>query len=413
MTRSYRRLRLVVVPLALAALVLASCGSNKKESTTSAGGSTGGHTAKIAIIVPLSGDLSAFGLGIRNSVDLAVRQANAAKKIPGWTIAIDPEDDTAKADVGAQVASKVASDPEVAGVVGTMNSSVAQQVQPILDKANIVMVSPANTNPTLTQGADPNSKKRPFHDYFRVATTDAIQGPAAADFVADTLQLKKVAVVHDKKTYGQGLTDAFKVQFAKKGGTVVSTETVNPGDKDFAAVISKIQPLNPQLVYYGGEYPEASLLTSQMKQAGLKVPLMGGDGIYDKTYMATGGAATEGDYATNVGAPADQLASARKFIDDYKAAGFKDDFSAYGAYSFDAANVIINALAKVLPGKKAVDDSVRQAVIDAVQGTQLDGVTGKVSFDQFGDTTTKVITVYKVTGGAFKPEKTADFANSK
>jgi branched-chain amino acid transport system substrate-binding protein len=294
-----------------------------------------------------------------------------------------------------------------------MNSSVAQQVQPILDKANVVMVSPANTNPTLTQGADPNNKKRPFHDYFRVATTDHIQGPAAADFVADTLQVKRVAVVHDKKTYGQGLTDEFKTEFTKKGGTVVTTETVNPGDKDFSAVISKIQPLNPQFVYYGGEYPEASLLTSQMKQAGLKVPLMGGDGIVDKTYIATGGAATEGDYATNVGAPAEQLASARKFIDDYKAANFKDDFSAYGAYSYDAGNVIIEALAKVLPGKKAVDDSVRQAVIAAVQSTQLDGVTGKVSFDQFGDTTTKVITVYKVTGGAFKPEKTADFANSK
>jgi len=408
MTGSQRRSRFLVVPVAVLALALAACGSNKKEGGTSATGGAAGHTVKIAVIAPLSGDLSALGLGIRNSVDLAIRQANDAKKIPGWKIEFDPEDDTAKADIGAQVASKVASDPLVAGVVGTLNSSVAQQVQPILDKANIVMVSPANTNPTLTQGADPASKKRPYHSYFRVATTDLIQGPAAADFVAQTLGLKKVAVVHDKKVYGQGLTDAFKTEFTAKGGTVLTTETVNPGDKDFSGVISKIQPLAPQLVYYGGEYPEASLLTSQMKQAGLKVPLMGGDGIVDKTYVKTGGPATEGDYATNVGAPAEKLSSAAKFLADYKAANYKDDFSAYGAYSYDAANVIINALAKSLVGKSAIDDSVRQATVAAVQGLQFDGVTGKVSFDEFGDTVSKVITVYKVTNGAFTPEKTSD-----
>src|SRR5437588_10531777 len=108
------------------ALVFAACGSNKNKQESSGGGNA--HTAKSALIAPLSGDLSALGLGMRNSVDLAVKQANDAGKIKGWKIVFDPEDDTAKADVGAQVASKVSSDSEVAGVVGTLNSSVAQQV---------------------------------------------------------------------------------------------------------------------------------------------------------------------------------------------------------------------------------------------------------------------------------------------
>ena len=411
MTRPKFRLRAIGVPLVLAALVLAACGSNKDENkgNNASGSNNATHTVKIALIAPLSGDLSALGLGMRNSVDLAIRQANDAGKVKGWKIEYDPEDDTAKADTGAQVATKVAGDSAVVGVVGTLNSSVAQQVQPILNKANIVMVSPANTNPTLTQGADPNNKSRPFQSYFRVCTTDAIQGPFAADFVFDTLGLKKVAVVHDKKTYGQGLTDAFKGEFTKKGGTIVTTETINPGDKDFSAVISKIKPLGPQLVYYGGEYPEASLLTSQMKQAGLNIPLMGGDGIVDKTYITNAGQAAEGDLATNVGAPAAQLPSAKKFLDDYKAANFKDDFSAYGPYAFDAANAIINAMAQVLPGKTKIDDTVRQDIVKAMQNVSFDGVTGKVSFDQFGDTTSKVLTVYKVNAGDFKPEKTADF----
>src|SRR5262249_25052922 len=137
---------LVVLPVIVTAMVLAGCGSKKESS----GSSSAKHTVKVSVIAPLSGDLSAIGLGIRNSVDLAVKQANDAGKIKDWKIELDPEDDTAKADVGAQVASKVASDAEVAGVIGTYNSSVALQVAPILQKASITMISPGNTNITLT-----------------------------------------------------------------------------------------------------------------------------------------------------------------------------------------------------------------------------------------------------------------------
>ena len=387
-------------------MVLAACGS-KKES--GAGSNQAKNTVKLALIAPLSGDLSALGLGMKNSIDLAVKQANAANKIKDWKIEFDPEDDTAKADVGAQVASKVSSDAQIAGVIGTLNSSVALQVAPILQKASIVQISPANTNITLTGRDKLPNQVRPYDNYFRVCTTDDVQGPFAADFVFDTLGLKKVAVVHDKKVYGQGLTDAFKGEFTKKGGTITGTETINPGDKDFSAVITKIKPQAPQLLYYGGEYPEASLLSSQMKQAGLNIPLMGGDGIVDKTYITNAGAASAGDFATNVGAPAEQLDSAKKFISDYSAAGYKEAFSAYGAYAFDAANVIINAYAKVLPGKNKIDEQTRKDIVKAVQQTSLDGVTGHIAFDAFGDTTAKVLTVYKVTNGDFKPEKTAEF----
>src|SRR5438552_4386499 len=130
------------------ALVFAACGSNKNKQESSGGGNA--HTAKIALIAPLSGDLSALGLGMRNAVDLAVKQANSANKVKGWKIEFDPEDDTAKADVGAQVASKVSSDANMVGVVGTLNTSVALQVAPILQQASIVQISPANTGVALT-----------------------------------------------------------------------------------------------------------------------------------------------------------------------------------------------------------------------------------------------------------------------
>ena len=407
-----RSLRLAA-PLVVGAVVLTACGSNKSESSGSSGGSTSGgnKTATIGLSAPLSGSLSSLGLGMKNSADLAVKQANAKQTVKGWTLKFDAEDDQGQANVGQQVASKLASQKDVVGVVGPLNSSVGQQEQPVLAQANITQISPANTNPSLTQGPDysTGTKKRLFANYFRTATTDSVQGPFAAQYVVQTLGKKKVALVNDKKTYGAGLVGEFKKELTKEGGSVVADEAINPGDKDFSAVISKIKTAGPELLYYGGEYPEASLLSSQMKQANLNIPLMGGDGIYDPTYISVAKEAAEGDLATSVGAPAESLDTAKQFVADYKAGNYSEPFAAYGAYTYDAANVIISALAQVLPGKNAIDDSVRQAVVKAVQGTSIDGATGKVSFDQYGDTSNKTLTVYKVTSGAWKAEKTGSF----
>ena len=406
MPRSRNGLWRLLAILLAGMLALAACGSDEDEGEGGQEGEDSNKVAKIGFIAPLSGDLSALGLGMRNSVELAIRQANEDNKIEGWRLEFAPEDDQAKADVGAQVASKLASDSAVVGVIGTLNSSVAQQVIPILDRANIAQVSPANTNDTLSRGADFKTKPtRPNKNYFRTATLDSLQGPFAADYAYKDAGKKAVAIVHDKKTYGQGLANEFKARFTRNGGRVVAEETINPGDKDFGAVISKIRSANPDIIFYGGEYPEASLLSNQAKTAGLRIPLFGGDGIYDKTYLSTAGAAAEGDLATSVGAPPEQLDSAKEFIRDYNAAGFNDPYSAYGPLSYDAANALIEALSKVLPDADAIDDQVRQDVIKELNDVSIDGATGKVSFDQYGDTEAKILTVYKVTGGAWKPEK--------
>ncbi len=178
-----RKHRLIAVGATLlaATLSMSACGSRAEEGGTT--GETSNKVAKIGVIAPLSGDLSALGLGIRNSVDLAIKQANESKAIPGWTLELAAEDDEAKPDVGKNAATKLAGDDEVVGVVGTLNSSVAQSVQPVLASANIAMVSPANTNPTLTQGADLASPKRTYPNYFRTCTTDAVQGPFAANYL--------------------------------------------------------------------------------------------------------------------------------------------------------------------------------------------------------------------------------------
>ncbi len=408
--RSVSRRLAITAPALAGALILAGCGSPAEE-----GGAEGGNekTVKIGMIAPISGDLAALGQGMKNSADLAVKQANEDGAIEGWNIEFDPQDDTANAQVGAQAAAKLASDSEVAGVIGTLNSSVALQVQPILARANIVQISPANTLPDLTQGQKYLTKKeRQFPNYFRVATTDAIQGPFGADYVFNELGQKTAVTVNDQLAYGVGLTAAFEREFTRLGGKIVARERVTQGDKDFRAVVTKLKAANPGVIYYGGQYPEGSLLSKQAKEAGLDVPLVGGDGLFDPTYIATAGPGSEGDVATTVGAPTEELESAQDFVDAYEEEGYDDDFSAYGAYTYDATNVLIQAMKRVLEGEDELTPELRKQIIQEVQKTDMEGATGEIGFDEFGDNTNRVLTVYAVKKGEFQPEKTASFEAS-
>jgi len=398
-----KKLAVAGISLLAATVSLTACGSRTAEAP-GGGTSTAVKTAKIGVISPLSGELSALGLGIQHSVELAVKQANDKKTIPGWTLEVDPQDDQALPDPGKNAATKLAGDKEVVAVVGTLNSSVAQSVQPVLNSANIAMISPANTNPTLTKGADLATPKRPYASYFRTCTTDDVQGPFAAKYLLDT-GVKSVATIHDKKAYGQGLVAAFTTAFEQGGGKVVNAETINPDDKDFSAVIGKVKGAAPEAVYYGGEYPQAGPLDQQMKAAGLNVPLMGGDGIFDPAFIELAGKTSDRDLATSVGAPTDTLASAKTFVSDYAAGGYAEPYGAYGAYAYDAANSIIEGL-KVSLASASDAESARQATIDAIGKVSFNGATGPVSFDQYGDTKTKVLTVYKVTGGKWVADKT-------
>lgn len=395
-SRTALRSRTVVVAAGLAAtaLVVSACGSRSDDSGGGGTSSSASKTAKIGLIAPLTGDLSAVGLGMKNSVDLAIKQANDSGKVKGWKLELDAQSDDGKPGPGQNAATAVSSDADVAGVVGTLNSSVALVVAPILSRAKIAMVSPANTNPSLTQGDDYlTAKKRQFPTYFRTATTDAVQGPFAAQYVFTTLGIKKAATINDGKAYGQGLVKTFETEFKRLGGTITSSQTTAENEKNFSSVVTKVKPTAPGLVYYGGEYPQAGPLSGQMAQGGLAVPLMGGDGIYDPKFIELGGRAN--DLSTSVGAPIESLDSGKSFVDAYKAANYPQPYGAYGGYAYDAANAIINALATTLPDASSVADA-RQKIVDAVQAVKFDGVTGPVSFDEYGDATNKTLTAYKV-----------------
>jgi ABC-type branched-subunit amino acid transport system substrate-binding protein len=358
-------------------------------------------TVAIGVIAPLSGNFSPLGVGIRNSAQLAVDKANARCAVPGRRIELRIADDAGDAAKSAQVAGTLVTDPAVAGVVGPLNTAATEAVAAVLGPAGIAQVAPASTNPALTLGTDPASPHRPYPNLFRMLSTDLQQGPAAAAYLMGKA-LSRVAVVDDGSTYGTSLTRGFTARFGEIGGTVATAGRIDRDASDYGAVVAQVAASKPQAVYYGGDYPEAGKLAAQLSAAGVTAPLMGADGLLDAGYVRAGGRA--GDLATSLGAPAELLPSATTFVADYTAAKFAESATNYGPPAYDAVQVLAAAIAAAAPGPTGPVD--RAAVLGALQRTKLDGVLGPISFDQFGDITRKLVTVYTVRGRDFTPVTT-------
>ncbi|MFG2866333.1 ABC transporter substrate-binding protein [Streptomyces sp. NPDC048338] len=406
-----RSLLILTTVITTGALTLTACGS-RDDKGGSNNDSKGTTTVVIGVDAPLTGSLSALGQGIKNSVDLAVQTANKNNEVPGVTFKIEALDDQAVPASGQANATKLVGKKDVLGVVGPLNSGVSQQMQGVFAAASLAQVSPANTNPSLSQGDNwgKGEFKRPFPTYFRTAATDVVQGKFAAQYLFKDAGKKKVFVVDDKQTYGAGLAAIFSAEFTRLGGKVVGTDHVTVKETDFSSTADKVKASGADSVYFGGQYPEGGLLSDQIKKTGAKIPTMGGDGIYDPAFIAASAEANDGDLATSIGYPVEKLDTAKKFIADYKAAGYKDAYAAYGGYSYDAGWAIIQAVKAVVAanGGKVPTDA-RAKVTEALGKVSFDGVTGKVSFDEFGDTTNKQLTVYKVEGGKWIDVKSDTF----
>ncbi|MFI6104975.1 branched-chain amino acid ABC transporter substrate-binding protein [Streptomyces sp. NPDC093595] len=406
-----RSLLILTTVITTGALTLTACGS-RDDSKGGKDDSSGKTTVVIGVDAPLTGSLSALGQGIKNSVDLAVKTANKNNEVPGVEFKIEALDDQAVPASGQANATKLVGNKDVIGVVGPLNSGVAQSMQGVFEKAGVTQVSPANTNPALSQGDNwgKGEFKRPFKTYFRTAATDVVQGKFAAQYLFNDAKKRKVYVVDDKQTYGAGLAAIFSKEFERLGGKVVGTDHVTVKETDFSSTADKVKSSGADSVYFGGQYPEGGLLSDQIKKTGAKIPTMGGDGIYDPAFISASGVANDGDLATSIGYPVEKLPTAKKFIDDYKAAGYKDPYAAYGGYSYDAGWAIIQAVKAVVAandGKLPAD--AREKVVEAMSKVSFDGVTGKVAFDEYGDTTNKQLTVYKVAGTTWKDVKSATF----
>ncbi|WP_158943320.1 bifunctional serine/threonine-protein kinase/ABC transporter substrate-binding protein [Streptomyces sp. NRRL S-378] len=373
------------------------------------GGSAGSGAAPSSVTVvigvdaPLSGGLSAMGTGIRNSADLAVRTANETRHVPGVNFEIKALDDGADPARGASNAARFVSDEKVLGVVGPLNSGVAKTLVAPLAQADLAVVSPGNTDPVLTLGPDwaAGTRTRPYSTYFRTLATDVDQGPFAARYLYGEAKKTKLYVVDDASAHGTALTSGFTAEFTKLGGTVVGTEQVDPAERAFAGLAERARSSGADAVYFGGYYDTAAQLSQQLKQAGVTVPLMGGDGIFDQQYL-TSNPKAEGDLATNIGVPAEDSAAGQDFLARYRKAGYPEAAGWYGPYAYDATWSLIEAVKAVAAAHGGtLPDNARAEVPQAVSRLAFDGVTGRVAFDGHGDTLNRRLTVYAVRAGSW------------
>ncbi len=324
---------------------------------------------RIGVGAPITGGSAAFGSQLKNGVEQAIEDINAAGGILGQKLILSVGDDRADPKEGVSVANKFAADG-VKFVVGHFNSGVTIPASDVYQENGMLEITPGATNPRVTD--------RPgMWNVFRVCGRDDQQGGAAGAIIAERFKGKRVAIVHDKTTYGQGLAEETRKAMNAKGVKEVMFEGVNKDDKDFTALVSKLKAANPDLIYWGGLHDTAGLIVRQMRDQGVKAPLMGGDGITDDEFAAIAGPGAEGTLMTFAPDPRTNPANAA-IVDVFRT---KRHFEpqAYTLYSYAAVQIIKQAAeqAKSLDPKKVAD------VMHS--GRAFSTVLGDISFDKKGD----------------------------
>jgi len=352
--------------------------SDKKEAAAPSGGdaASGGGTIKIAVGGPLTGPNAAFGAQLKNGADQAAQDINAAGGILGKRIELVFGDDVSDPKQGVSVANSFAGEA-AKFVVGHFNSGVSIPSSDVYAENGMLQITPASTNPTFTE--------RNMWNVFRTCGRDDQQGTVAGNYIADQLKDKKIAIVHDKTTYGKGLADETKKAMNAKGVTEVLYEGINTGEKDFSALISKIKEAGADVVYWGGLHTEGGLILRQMRDAGVMATMMGADGIATDEFAAVAGPGAEGTLMTFAPDP-QKRPEAKAVLDKFAARNFKPE--AYTLYSYAAMQIIKQAAeqAKSLDPKKVAEvmhgDNVFKTVI------------GDISYDKKGDITRLDYTMY-------------------
>ena len=354
----------------------------------------------IGIDLSLTGAEAETAIRIRDGFMLAIDEANAKGGAAGYHLNVLLLDDgTATAGQydpaqGATNVRKMVADRSVVAALGPMSSTPGKAMSPIFSQGNLATITPTSTNPDIS---DPKlaSLYRPAGKavYFRTVTTDAYQGPNMANFMADTLKVKSVFVLDDTGAYGVGLADAFQAQAAKRGMNVMGRDRVDPLQSDYRPILTKIKSLAPDAMYCGSSALAGVKLVKQSYEIIPDVIKAGGDGLHQASILSAGGfPAAQGWYST-IAAP--------HMLDDAKLSAWVKKFqtrwnsppSDYAITSYDAALVVLAAIATVAKSGKPVD---RGAVRDAIQAGKVDTLQGELSFDANGDLSEHIVSVFQV-----------------
>ncbi|GAB4573635.1 MAG: hypothetical protein Kow0077_16620 [Anaerolineae bacterium] len=355
-----------------------------------------GEPVVLGFAAGLSGEgIEPLGVDEQRGAELALMEKPTVV-IDGveFEVVLDPQDALCSGEGGQTVANRFASDERIAAVVGHMCSSSCTAAKSVYEAAGLTMVSPSCTAPNLTEDGS--------LAFNRVVSTDAVQGPVAADFIFNTLGVTKIATIHDGSTYGEGLVVVTSEAFEALGGEVVSAQAINVGETDFRAVLEDIAAAEPELIYFAGFVAEGARLAEQRADVGLEdVYFMGADGIKAPEFVELAGDAAEGVYAS---APVPISSDAfDAFLAKYEEVYGEAPIAPFHGTAYDAVGVILAAIEKV--GELDADGNLvidRLALAEAIRATEnYPGLTGTLTCDENGECGGAVIDIFVVKDGEF------------
>jgi branched-chain amino acid transport system substrate-binding protein len=367
----------VGISVIAAAVALVGCGQQ----------AGGGAEVKIGHAGPLTGGIAHLGKDNENGARLAIDEANAAKiTIDGKQVkfALVAEDDQADPKVGTTVAQKMV-DAKVVGVVGHLNSGVTIPASSIYNQAGIPMITGSATNPKLTEQG--------YKNVFRVVARDDQQGPAVASYLAATSKPKLVAVIDDATAYGEGIANEVEKTLKAANIEVLPREKGTDKTTDWKAILTKLRGRNPDAVFYGGMDATGGPLLKQGRELGIKAVFSFGDGACTDKMKELAGDAAEGLLCSQAGIP--PQAASKKFLDAYKAK-FNVDPILYSPFTYDAANLLIEAM-------KKANSTDPKKYLPELQKLSFTGASGPISFDDKGDRKDAEITMFSMKGGKLEP----------
>ena len=355
---------------------------------SSSGSGSSGDTIKIGALGPYTGDTAMYGVAAKNGIELAAEQINANGGINGKNVEVVSYDTKGDSTEAVNAYNRLRDQDGVVAIVGSVLTGESMAIKEMAHDDNMPILTPTSTAADVTEGA-PNS--------FRVCYLDEYQGNAGANFAVSTenggLGAKTAAMlVNSGSAYSQGLADAFKATFEAKGGKVVGSESYADKDKDFSAQLTKIKELNPEVVYIPDYYNVAGPIMQKAKEMGITSKFVGGDG-WDSVQVDYADAA-QGQYFANHYAADSPKEAVQNFIKSYKDK-YSEAANSFAALGYDGMNVMAEAI-------KNAGSTDSQAIVDALQKIDFDGVTGHFTFDEEGNPKGKDITIIQVDNGELK-----------
>ncbi|MCL4870361.1 MAG: branched-chain amino acid ABC transporter substrate-binding protein [Anaerolineae bacterium] len=423
---------LLVALLLLLGLILTACGGNSSSGDTTGNTGTGGDTTTgdttapltcsdaigcvevgpddpilIAYMLTISGATAFLGEDSRGGIEIAI--ADRGGKLLGHDISLTGEDTLCNAEGGQAAATKIAANTSIVGIIGTSCSSEARAALPTISGAGLVMISPSNTAPGLTND-DPATEGTWQPGYYRTAHNDLFQGRVAAEFAYNELGARTAATIHDGSPYADGLRKVFEDVFKELGGEITYAGAVNVGETNMSSVLTDIAANAPDIIYFPIFEPEGNFIAEQSGDfaALSNTKLMGADGLLSASFPEATGAAAIGMYLSGPAVSGDAYSA---FLTKWDARFGGAPPSGFHAHAYDATNMLLDAIEKV--AQVGADGTIligRQALRDALTATaNFNGLTGVLTCNATGDCATgEALAIYQVTeaevsGGNWPP----------